>query len=138
MSVTEIESAPAGTDAPPLHFEAGLVGFPDARRFVLVGGDGGAFELRSLDDATADFVVVAPAPFFPDYAPMIDDATAERLELTTADDALVLLVVTLGGRPQDATANLLAPLVVNRRTRQGAQVVLNSQPYPLRAPLLAA
>jgi flagellar assembly factor FliW len=124
-------------DAPPLEFDAGLVGFPEARRFVLADAGGGAFELRALDDESADFVVVAPGPFFPDYAPMIDDATADRLALQSADDALVLLVVTLGSRPQDATANLLAPLVVNTRTRRGAQVILENQPYPLRAPLVA-
>ena len=68
-------------DQPEIHFPAGLVGFPDARRFLLEQGDGGVFELRGLGSEDPDFVVVAPAPFLPDYAPVIDDETVERLDL---------------------------------------------------------
>jgi flagellar assembly factor FliW len=115
-----------------------LVGFPAAQRFVLEQGDGGVFELRGVNDDGPDFLVVAPAPFFPDYAPVIDNETVERLGLQGQDDALVLLVVTLRDRPEDASANTLAPLVINARTRDAAQVVLTGQPFSLRQPLLAS
>ena len=59
-------------DQPEIRFSSGLVGYPAAQRFVLEQCDGGVFELRGLDDGP-DFVVVAPAPFFPNYAPVIDD-----------------------------------------------------------------
>jgi flagellar assembly factor FliW len=135
--VTVSETVPR--DESHLFFQTGLVGFPEAQRFTLVESGGeGVFELQSVDEGAPDFVVVAPSAFFPDYSPVIDDATAERLDLRSADEALVLLVVTLRERPEDASANLLAPLVVNGRTRDAAQVVLNDQPYPLRAPLLSA
>jgi len=127
------------TQTPQLTFQSGIVGFPEAQRFTLVEGGGeGVFELMSEDEQGPSFVVVAPQPFFPDYAPVIDDVTAERLELTDAEDALLLLVVTLRDKPEDASANLLAPLVVNHRTHQAAQVVLTGQQFPLRAPLLSA
>jgi flagellar assembly factor FliW len=125
-------------DQPEIHFHSGLVGYPFAQRFVLEQGDGGVFELRGVDDDGPDFVVVAPAPFFPDYAPVIDDETVERLGLRGPDDALVLLVVTLQDRPEDASANTLAPLVINARTLDAAQVVLTGQPFSLRQPLLAS
>jgi flagellar assembly factor FliW len=134
MTVTQTDAGP--TTSPYLLFDTGLVGFPEARRFVLVESGGGAFELQSADEASPDFVVVAPAPFFSDYAPLLDDVSVSRLDLRDADEALVLLVVTLGQRPEDATANLLAPLVVNQRTRHAAQIVLNGQDFPLRAPLI--
>jgi flagellar assembly factor FliW len=132
MTVTEMPT----TTTPHLFFDAGLVGFAEAQRFELADAGGGAFELRSLDDAALGFVVVEPGPFFPDYAPVIDDVTADRLDLRDASEALLLLIVTLGRLPEEATANLLAPVVANQRTRQAVQVVLNGQPYPLRAPLL--
>jgi len=84
------------------------------------------------------FLVVPPAPFFPDYAPEVDDETGRRLGLADPADALVLLVVTPGERPEDATANLFAPIVVNQRTRAGVQVVLAGTDHPLRAPLHSA
>ena len=52
--------------------------------------------------------------------------------------ALVLLVVTLRDNPGDASANTLAPLVINARTHDAAQVVLTGQPFSLRQPLLAS
>ena len=123
---------------PEIHFPSGLVGYPAAQRFVLEQGEGGVFELRGVDEGDPDFVVVAPAPFFPDYAPIIDDETVERLGLRGQEDALVLLVVTLRDQPEDASANTLAPLVINARTRAAVQVVLTGQPFSLRQPLLAS
>jgi flagellar assembly factor FliW len=140
--VTATNTPPApqtwAADQPEIHFPSGLVGYPAAQRFVLEQGDGGVFELRGVDDDGPDFLVVAPAPFFPDYAPIIDDETVERLALRGQEDALVLLVVTLRDRPEDASANTLAPLVINARTRDAAQVVLTGQQFSLRQPLLAS
>ncbi len=130
-------AASASTDLPEISLVEPLPGFPDARRFALVElAPGGAlFALRSLDDPDLRFLVVPPAPFFPDYAPEIDDISAATLQLTGADDALVLLVVTPGDTPADATANLLAPVVVNVRTHAAAQVVLADASLPIRRPL---
>jgi flagellar assembly factor FliW len=128
------------TELPELHFATGLPGFPDVRRFVLVrlGDELSPFSvLRSLDvDAGPEFVVTHPGPFFPDYAPEIDDDTAGRLELTSADDALLLVIVTVGDPVATSTANLLGPIVVNRHTRVAAQAVLGSSGYATREALV--
>jgi flagellar assembly factor FliW len=126
------------TTPPLLHFAAGLPGFPDLRRFALVrwGDEGGPLSLlRSVERPEIEFVVVPPAIFFPDYAPEIDDVTAERLGLRDADDALVLVILTVADRPADTTANLLGPVVVNQHTLEAAQVVLAGSNHQLRAPL---
>lgn len=125
------------TDLPELVFDTGLLGFPDAHRFVLVGldDDGCVFELRSVDDPDLGFVAVAPGAFFPDYAPELDEPTVQHLGLSGADDALLLAIVTLGGEDTAGAANLLAPVVVNRHSRQACQAVLTGQDHPLRADL---
>lgn len=139
MIATETLPSPrSGAGIPEIHFPSGLVGYPAAQRFVLALGEGGVFELRGTDEHGPDFLVVAPAAFLPDYAPVIDDDTVERLGLQGEEDALVLLVVTLRDRPEDASANTLAPLIINARTRDAAQVVLTGQPFSLRQPLLAS
>lgn len=113
----------------------GLVGFPLARRFHLSESQRGLYDMQCIDIPDMSFVVVSPSPFFPDYSPVIDPETAERLELSSPEDALVLLLVNLGGDNEDPGANLLAPVVVNRHTRQAVQVVLVDQDLPLRATL---
>ena len=48
------------------------------------------------------------------------------------------MIVTLGEKPEDATANLLGPVVINTRTREGLQVVLPEAGWTTKVPLLAA
>ena len=132
-------SAPDRPEIPDLHFAAGLPGFPGARRFALVqwgDADSPFSVLRDLEDESVQFLVVHPAAFFPDYTPELDDAAVEALGLTAADDAILLVILTLGDRPEDATANLLGPIVINRRTRQAAQVVVGDG-WDTRQPLAA-
>jgi flagellar assembly factor FliW len=132
--------AMADAELPELSFASGLPGFPDARRFVLVrlGDELSPFSvLRGLDDGVdLEFVVTHPGLFFPDYAPEIDDDTADRLELKSADDALLLVIVTVTDPVGASTANLLGPIVVNRHTRVAAQAVLGASGFNTREALV--
>jgi flagellar assembly factor FliW len=127
-------------DVPVLELIQPLAGFPDARRFALARLDetGLVCDLRSLDDPELSFVVVPPTPFFADYSPVIDDAVVAELELEGEDDLLALVVVTLGDTPESATANLLAPVLVNHRTQRAGQYLLSDADLPVRAPLSQA
>jgi len=132
------DSSPvAVADIPVIEMPDGLPGYPDARAFVLERLDdlGALGTLRALGDQGPAFFVVPPAVWFPDYAPVLDEVTCAALDLIEVTDALLLLVVTMGEEPKDATANLLAPLVVNARTRRGAQVVLSGTAYSVHQPL---
>ena len=135
-------ASPAEVAAPAaLHFPSAIPGFPEARDFTLMpwGGDGSPFALlRCTDDPLLEFVVVPPGVFFPEYAPEVDDATVEQLGLTTAEDALLFVILTLGANPHDTTANLMGPVVVNRHTNRAAQAVLSTSGYELRVPLVKA
>jgi len=128
-------------DVVKVNFPAGMPGFPNAHRFELTpwGPAGSPFLLlTSADSSDVGFVVVPPWVFYPDYEFELDPATADRLGLATAEDAVVFAVVALRDRPEDSTLNLLGPIVVNRVTFEAAQVVLPSAGYSVRAPLAIA
>lgn len=128
-------------DIPELHFRAGLPGFPGERRFALVrwGANEGPYSvLVDLDDNDVRFLVAPPAIFFPQYEVELDDQSVSTLGLEDESEALVLMIVTLGERPEDATANLLGPVVINTRTREAQQVVLPEAGWSTKVPLLAA
>jgi flagellar assembly factor FliW len=135
MPVPLLEPTP--DELPTLDMVQPLVGFPDQRRFALARLDetGLVCDLRSIDDPDLRFVVMPPHAFFDDYAPEIDDSVADELGANGAEDLIALVVVTLGDSPDDATANLLAPVLVNHRTRRAGQYVLDDTDLPLRAPL---
>ena len=47
----------------------------------------------------------------------------------------VLVMLTVGRDIAGTSANLLAPIVINARTRVAAQVILTGSDWPVRAPL---
>ena len=126
------------TDTVEITFPAGLPGCPHSHVFQLSpwGGEGTPFSLMtSNDDPDVGFVVVEPWVFYPDYEFELDKSTSERLALSDPGDSIVMCVVTLGERPEDATVNLLGPIVVNRFTHEACQAVLDPSLFNVRAPL---
>lgn len=125
------------TEAPVLEFVAPMPGFPHDRRFVLVSLDdaGLLYSLQSVDRPELRFLVAPPAPFFPDYSIEVDDATVEDLGVLDASEMLVLLVINAGDGPADASANLMAPIVVARHSLRAVQLILGRSGLPVRAPL---
>ena len=129
-AVSEVE------ELPELSFVRPLPGFGDLRRFVLVelpAGEGALFELRSLEEPAVRFLAAVPTAFFPDYAFDLGEDDCAELGLTDEADALALVLLTMGQDAAATTANLLAPVVVNARTRQAAQVILSGSDWPVRA-----
>ena len=124
-------------DLPVIEMVRAMPGFPAHRRFALVHLDeaGVLFALRSLEDPGLRFLVVPPSPFFPDYAPLLDDLTVADLGIESADDALVLLVLTAADSLESSTANLRAPIVLNWHTLRACQVVLDTADLAVAAPL---
>ena len=101
---------------------------------VRLGDEISPFSVLPVSEArpfsALEFVVTHPGLFFPDYEPEIDDDTAGRLELSSADDALLLVIVTVADPVAASTANLLGPIVVNRHSRAAAQAVLGPPATP--------
>ena len=138
QSSTQLAEPSRPADAPHLTFASGLPGFPGPRSFALEswGDEDGPYRvLVDVAEPRVRFLVVPPQVFFPEYAVDLDDAVAAKVHLDDADDCLLLVIVTLGRTPQEATANLLGPVVVNLRTLEGVQAVLADTDHGTRVPL---
>lgn len=127
------------TDLPVIEMVRPMPGFPEQRRFALVRLDpaGDLCSMTSLDEPDLRFLVVPPARFFPDYAPEVEDDVLAELEIESAEDVLLLVVLNAGESLSSTTANLAAPVLVNTATRRGGQIVLDEPGLPLAAPLIA-
>ena len=121
--------------------DGGLLGFPDAIRFVrLPVDDAEGWEwLQSTNDGDLAFLVISAFRFFPDYDIELPDGDVKALELDNPADADVLALVTIRhtdeGGIASVTANLLGPLVINRRSGIGRQVVLSDSQHSTREPV---
>lgn len=116
----------------------GLPGFPAARRFALLAHDrDSAFAwLVCADVPELAFVVTDPWQFFEGYKPEIPTETLQQIGTQLSEEVDCLVIATV--RPGGATLNLAAPLLVNPRTRQGRQVILEGDTYSTRAPMPVA
>jgi flagellar assembly factor FliW len=112
----------------------GLIGLPDFKRFeLIVDPESLPFVvLRAVEGDEIQIPAVEPVGLVDNYRLDIGDADAEFLGLVGADaNPLILNVATIKSyEPQKVTLNLAAPILINRRTRVGKQVVLmNYQNY---------
>jgi flagellar assembly factor FliW len=118
---------------PTITMAVPMPGFPAHREFVLVrlNEDGLLYAFTSIQDPELRFLVAPPEPFFPDYAPEIENEVFSALNTKDPDRLLLLTVITAG--VEETTANLLAPIVVDRDSMRAMQVVLSGSGYPVRA-----
>lgn len=121
-----------------VEIDGGLLGFPDASRYVRVEipDAQGWLWLQSVDDPELAFLAIDAFLFFPGYDLELPDADVAAIELEQPTDAEVLALVTVRRSDDDTietiTANLLGPLVINDRTKVGRQVVLSESQYSTR------
>ncbi|MEK0447328.1 MAG: hypothetical protein RLZZ399_2649 [Verrucomicrobiota bacterium] len=111
----------------------GLIGLRHLTRFDLdpIEESWPFLRLRATEGATVELIVVEPLSILESYPLEISDEDAESLGLSEGNDALVLNVVAIHSLdPQFVTVNLAGPIVVNRQTWIGKQViVLNPERY---------
>ncbi|MEK4424130.1 flagellar assembly protein FliW [Solibacillus sp. FSL K6-1523] len=121
-----------------LTFEQGLPGFPEYKKYVLLGLDADLplALLQSIDAAEMGFVVAFPYAFNKDYAFDIGEEDKKELQIHNANDVITYAIVTLKETFPESTMNLLAPIIVNAKTKLGKQIILqDSANYPLRYPI---
>lgn len=120
-------------------FLPGLLGFGQYTRYVLLERpqDAPFLWLQCVDAPDVAFVVLDPVLFFPDYRPQSSPEVLGEVEAHHENEVEVLVILTIPpGRPQDITANLMGPLVINLAIRRGRQVVLDDPRYSHKHPLL--
>jgi flagellar assembly factor FliW len=112
-----------------IRFPQGMVGFPDMTRYFLYNDQRVAplSWIHSLDDANLAFLVCDPFMFFPDYEVRVKLPPALRRQMGDPVDLRVLTIVTIHPDFAKSTVNLLGPLVINARTRNGWQVILDDE-----------
>ena len=133
------EASPFPEDGTLLTFPKGLVGFPNLKVFKLFEPKD-SYPLKFLQSEEArevSFICVDPACVKKDYEVPLGEEEAEALHLEVPADAMILTLVVIPEDPRLMTTNLAGPLVINVKSRIGFQIVLTSDKYPLRFPVLA-
>jgi flagellar assembly factor FliW len=120
-------------------FPSGLPGFPEMRRFVLLSNhlEPPFYCLHSVDDPSLAFVVTDPTALVPDYRSKNGASTLQELQASSPEDLQALVTLTIPpGRPQEMTANLMSPLLINPKQGLGKQVVIEKPHYSHQHPVI--
>ena len=115
-------------------FPEGLVGFKENKKYVIVPhGENSPFSwMQSIEKGHLAYIVIEPQVFCHDYEVKISREELAVIELTDVAQAKIYVIVVVGERPEEMTANLLGPLVLNREKNLGKQLVLNTEKYHTR------
>jgi len=121
-----------------IHFADGIPGFEALHDYLLVEvAEVAPFEwLQSMDDPALAFAVVDPKVIYEGYASNLGRGDLAAVGLVEEADAVVRVILTLSDNPAEITANLQAPLVLNRRDGRGCQLLLTRAPYDIRYPVM--
>ena len=139
MKTAETSNTASGSSAPGnrVTLPLGLLGFEPTKHYALLANPAEQpfAWLKAEGQASLSFVVINPFMVLPDYRPEISDADADFLAIKTPKDAVMLGIVTIHG-PNQATMNLKGPIVINRHSHIGKQVIIaNSADYSVQHPL---
>lgn len=117
-----------------LSFPTGIVGFPKENEFVLVRKTDSQIVgwLQSTKSSYLTLPVVSAHVLGPRFPDVPIESYAERAGLGTNPEELAVLAVLSAPPGQPATVNLMAPIIVNATTRQGAQVLIEGTRFTTR------
>ena len=120
-----------------LSINGGILGFPNSDRFVVLDHEQDSpFKwLQSIEEPEIAFAITDPQAFFPDYHIQIKREEIASLDVRDGDELMIFVILSLKAAPQDMTANLQGPIIVNIRSRKGRQIVLKGTKYMTRHPL---
>jgi len=118
-------------------FDEGIYGFESLTKYVILydneDNEMQAFcWLQSIEDSEICLPMVDPISWFPTYAPEIKDDLILKIGKLEESDLSVFSVIVVPDKFEDITANLKAPIIVNKETLKGIQVVVEGDIYQVR------
>lgn len=115
-----------------------FAGFPESRRFVLRQHSNRSpfMWLQSLDNPDLAFVVIQASRLVPQYQPDLPAAVKRELGDERGNGLDLLLILSIPkGQPEQMTANLLGPVILNPVSQLAKQVLLDPNKFDAAWPV---
>lgn len=110
----------------------GIPGFRQQKRYVILEKkETSPFYLfQCVDDPNLAFVVMDPLRFYPEYTLSVKDFdNTIKWEFEKEELSCFVIITIPQGKPEDMTANFMAPIVINNERKEGMQLILQGSPY---------
>jgi len=114
-------------------FPEGLIGFEDVHEYFLIDSKEGPFYwLQAGEFPELAFLLVDPRLFMEDYRLEVKEHDVRAIGAEQNEDLLDFAIVTVPEDPQKISANLMGPIIVNRKTRTALQVISEHDGYTVK------
>jgi flagellar assembly factor FliW len=120
-----------------IHLPCGLLGFEAYKKYLVQRNpdEEPFYWIQVVDEPSISFLAVSPFDLPIDYRPNIPPEDVRFLGIECPADVFLLNIVTLR-RSGRSTVNLKGPIVINRFSLTGKQVVIaNAAEYSVQHPL---
>lgn len=133
-SIAEVQSV----QQKKIHFPKGLIGLENYREFILTElPDQTLFWLlQSLEDEHFGLVVTNPFWFMSDYDFELTESEVEQIGEKGKLD--IFVTVNIAAIPEDITANLMGPIILDKNAGIGLQVLVSDKKYTTQYKLMSA
>lgn len=124
--------------AGPAHFPAGLPGFEDHKRYVLVSrNDMRPFLwLRSMDDPEVALPIISCLLLKKQILPYITEEQLSLVGSPSPEEIAPYYVLRVDTKEGIITANTKAPIIINSITKQGYQIFMDQENLRVDEPLV--
>lgn len=120
-------------------FPEGLLGFERYTKFALIDSEYEPFIwLQSTEESNLAFLMIDPFLICNDYEADIDDSTLKNIGVESAEDIIIMTLVTIPKDGSAITANFLGPIVINKKNRKCLQVILNDNRWTTKFDIVKA
>jgi flagellar assembly factor FliW len=121
-----------------MFFPEGIIGFSEHKeyRFVQEKSKDPFLWLESAKDSELSFIVINPREFKSGYSPFISQVDKEALEINDICECNIYAIVCVPKDSDEITANLLAPIFINKQKNIGRQIILKDQDYDVKHSIL--
>jgi flagellar assembly factor FliW len=117
-----------------MFFPEGIIGFNDHKEFSIIPNKSREpfIWLESCQDCNLSFIMINPNEFKQNYEPILSPVDKAALKINDLDDCFVYALVCVPKDSEEISANLLAPIIINKKSNIGRQVILHDQDYSVQ------
>lgn len=121
-------------------FPEGILGFPEQKEYYLIIKEDSPFLwLQSKEKENLAFVLINPYLFQPEYQLNVSSREWDILGINPdGDDFLIFAIVTIPENPEDMTANLQGPILINPKQKLGVQAISLDETHSIKNRILPA
>nr|WP_267507429.1 flagellar assembly protein FliW [Borreliella afzelii] len=114
-------------------FPEGILGFENIKTFIIKDSKYKPFSIMQSINKDVSFLVTSPFNFLNEYLPNIEEKDWSDIKAKAEDEKVILCIINMHVNDyKDITANLKAPIIINKKKLLGKQAICTNEKYSLR------